>query len=75
MSVKQLEREMRAVGLVRVRTVETLPLPAYRDFREAQSGTQSQPEAAHWHHSRLHHYQLVSVRLIDLSEDGRLQQK
>jgi hypothetical protein len=26
MSVKQLEREMSAVGLVRVRTVETLPL-------------------------------------------------
>jgi SAM-dependent methyltransferase len=26
MSVKQLEKEMNAVGLVRVRTVETLPL-------------------------------------------------
>jgi len=41
MSVKQLEREMSAVGLVRVRMVETLPLQHYRYFRKAQLGSQS----------------------------------
>ena len=45
MSVKQLEKEMNAVGLVRVRTVESTTAAAYRDFQFLEAQTRRNTRA------------------------------